>query len=109
MPLYKVTFQPMNVTVEVDPALYPYSRHGKAGSLLDIALAKGVPMEHACGGAGICGTCRVEVVEGADNLSPADDNELDNIDKYPGSGLNTRLGCQAVVQGDVTVRLHEKT
>ena len=105
MPKYKVTFQPANVTVEADPECYPYGKHGQAGGLLDISLAHGVQLEHACGGSGVCGTCRVEVVSGMENLTPADEDELDTIDKWPGSTLNSRLACQAVVKGDVAVRV----
>jgi hypothetical protein len=30
---------------------------------------------------------------------------MDVIDRIPGNTLSTRLACEAVVQGDVTVRL----
>ena len=33
---HKVTFLPMNVTVEVDDADLPYGDHGKPGSILKI-------------------------------------------------------------------------
>lgn len=102
---YKVTYQPAGIIVDVDPARYPCSRTGRPGSLLDIAVAHGVTIEHACGGGGICGTCHVEVLEGAGNLSPADEREQDLIDGVPGSTLHTRIGCLAVVQGNVTVQL----
>ena len=39
MAKHKVTFLPLNVTVEVDDAEYPLADHGRPGSLLDIALA----------------------------------------------------------------------
>ena len=105
MPKYKVTFEPANVTVEADPALYPYSRTGDAGSLLDIALAHGVHIEHACGGAGVCGTCHVIVTKGMENLSEADDDEYDRLEQVPSSTLNSRLACKAVVRGDVMVTI----
>lgn len=101
MPVYNVTFQPAGVTIEVDPALYPYHRHGRAGSLLDIALAHGVHIEHGCGGMGVCGTCHVVIEQGMENLSQPDDDELDRIQQMPNSGLSSRLACQAVVNGDV--------
>ena len=102
---YKVTFQPMGRTVEADPSRYPYGKHGQPGSLLDIALAHGVEIDHACGGVGVCGTCHVIVIEGGENLSPASDDELDLVDSIPGATLHTRLACQAVVQGDVIVTI----
>lgn len=103
MPRYRVTFKPAGVTVEVDSAHYPYGQHGRAGSLLGIALTHGVHIEHACGGVGICGTCHVLVEAGAEHLSPATDDEIDAVDAVPGNALNSRLACQAVVAGDVTV------
>jgi 2Fe-2S ferredoxin len=102
---YKVTFEPMGATVEVDPSLYPYSRHGQPGSLLDIALAHGVELEHACGGAGVCATCHVILVKGAENLSPPTDDELDVVDMAPNHTPDSRLACKAVVRGDVMVRV----
>ena len=102
---YKVTYDPAGASVEVRAELYPYGRHGAPGSLLDIALAHGVQIECACGGSGVCGTCHVLVREGAENLSEADEEELDVLDEVPGNTLHSRLACQAVVRGDVTVTI----
>jgi 2Fe-2S ferredoxin len=101
----KVTFQPMDVTVEIDADRPPAHTHGDPGCLLDLALASGVEIEHACGGTGVCGTCHVIVVEGEENLSPPDNDELDVLDQVPGNTLESRLACRAVVHGDVTVRV----
>ena len=102
----KVTFIPAGVTVEVDPADPPKQRDGEEGSLLSIALSGGVEIEHACGGVGVCGTCHVLVDSGAENLSEADDDELDVVDAVPANALNSRLACRAVVcGGDVTVTI----
>ena len=105
MGIYKVRFEPAGVTVDADSDSYPYGAHGRAGSLLDIALAHGVQIEHACGGVGVCATCHVIVTEGGENLSEPDDEELDRVDYAPGSTPNSRLACQAVVKGDVTVTI----
>jgi ferredoxin, 2Fe-2S len=105
MTTYKVTFEPMGKTVEVDPARYPYDRHGEPGSVLEIALAHGVHIEHACGGVGVCGTCHVIAEKGAGNLSEADDDEMDAVERAPDNTLNSRLACRAIVCGDVTVRI----
>lgn len=105
MPNCKVTFEPAGVTVEVNPAHYPYGRHGRPGSLLDIALSHGVHIEHACGGAGACGTCHVIITAGMSNLSEPSDEELDRVDQAPGNTPDSRLACAAVVAGDVTVQI----
>jgi len=107
MTICKVTFLPMDVTVEVDPSLYPYGSAGRPGSILDIALSHGVTVTHMCGGTGACGTCHVTIESGMDNLSQADEDEMDVIDRVPDNMLNTRLACEAVVGGDVVVRIPE--
>lgn len=53
-----------------------------------------------CGGYGQCGTCIVEVVQGADNLSPRTAFEDRKLKRKPDS---YRLACQAIVNGPVTV------
>ena len=69
MAVHKVTFLPLNRTVEVDDGKYPLADHGRPGSLLDIALANDIHLEHNCGGSCACTTCHVIVREGAENLS----------------------------------------
>ncbi|HFB98561.1 MAG TPA: 2Fe-2S iron-sulfur cluster binding domain-containing protein [Bryobacterales bacterium] len=101
----KVTFLPADVTVEFDPENLPYSGHGKPGSLLDIALNFGIDLEHACGGNCACTTCHVIVREGEENLSEMEDDEADKVDEAAGVTLHSRLGCQAVVKGDVVVEI----
>ena len=103
--MHKVTFLPDGVTVEVLPEHYPYGRTGVPGSILDIALSHGVHIDNACGGAGVCGTCMVEIVEGMDHLSECTEDELDTIERQPDNTRQSRLACQAVVGGDVAVRV----
>jgi 2Fe-2S ferredoxin len=105
MAKHKVTFLPLNVTVEVDDAEYPLADHGRPGSLLDIALAKGIHLEHNCGGSCACTTCHVVVREGEENLSAMEKDEVDRLDTAEGLTLHSRLGCQAVVRGDVVVEI----
>jgi len=105
MATHKVTFVPLNITVEVDDGQYPLADHGKPGSLLDIALAHNVSLEHNCGGSCACTTCHVVVREGEENLSPMEQDEEDRLDTAEGLTLHSRLGCQAVVKGDVVVEI----
>ncbi len=53
---------------------------------------------------GICGTCVVEVLEGADKLAPPDEDELEILELYAGGMPNARLACQIDVQADIRVR-----
>jgi 2Fe-2S ferredoxin len=106
----KVTFlrdgeEPVTVTYE--PGVTPYHEHGREGSLLDIALNYGIDLQHACGGNCACTTCHVIVKQGEENLTPMDDDEDDRLYLADGLTLHSRLGCQAVVKGDVTVEIAE--
>ena len=53
-----------------------------------------------CGGYGQCGTCVVDIVEGANNLSPRTAAEEKMLRKRPST---CRLACQATVQGPISV------
>ena len=105
--LVKITFQPMGKTVEVDLDKMPYKEHGKQGSFLDIALNHGLHLEHACGGNCACTTCHVWVHKGAELLSQAQDDELDRLDMAADLQLNSRLGCQVVIErpGELVVEI----
>ena len=107
MAVHRVTFLPLNVTVEVDDTAYPLADHGLPGSLLDIALAHDVPLAHNCGGSCACTTCHVIVRDGEENLSEMQADEEDRLDMAEGLTIHSRLGCQAVVRGDVTVEIPE--
>ena len=73
--------------------------------MLDIALAHGIELEHNCGGSCACTTCHVVVKEGEENLSEMAEDEEDRLDTAEGLTIHSRLGCQAVVRGDVVVEI----
>lgn len=102
---HKVTILPENFTIDYDPEAMPYSEHGLQGSILDICLNNKVHLEHACGGSCACTTCHIIVRKGDRNLSEAEEDELDRVDQAAGVTLHSRLGCQAIVLGDVTVEI----
>ncbi len=60
----------------------------------------GVRVSQVCGGDGACGTCRIEVVEGLDNLTAPTPEET-----YKELDPPYRLSCQAKLLGDVIVRV----
>ena len=74
-------------------------------TILDAAKQHGVPLEHACGGIGACSTCHVYIREGMDNLSEMTEDEADTLDTAVGITLESRLGCQSKVHGDVVVEI----
>ena len=96
----KVTFLPLDKTVEFDLDSLPYKEHGKPKSLLDVALNFGFHLEHACGGNCACTTCHVVVIKGAECLSEMDDEEQDRLDMAADLTLHSRLGCQSVIEQD---------
>lgn len=96
---YTITFQPMNVKVEVDPKKLPYSREGQKGSILEIALGNGIEIDHACGGVCACSTCHVIVRKGFETIPAANEDEEDQLDNAPGLTPQSRLSCQSVPDG----------
>ena len=74
-------------------------------SLLDIALAHGIEIQHACGGFCACTTCHCEVMEGNANLQAPDEDELERLSILDERTDHSRLACQAKVKGNVTVRI----
>lgn len=105
MPTVTFIVEGQERTFDVDLPSLPYSHHGLQGSLLDIAKNLDVPLEHACGGSCACTTCHVIVREGAGNLSDMQDDEADRLDTAWDLTPQSRLGCQAVVHGDVVCEI----
>ena len=100
---YRLTFLPHNTTVDVEPKKLPYGRHGQPGSILDIALAAGVELDHSCGGVCACSTCHVIVRKGLESCNEATEGELDELEEARGLTTESRLGCQCVPNGDCDV------
>ena len=99
----KVTFiiDGQEKTVEFEHGELPYSHHGLPESFLDVAMNLGVPLEHACGGSCACTTCHLIIRKGMENLSEMQDDEADRLDTAWDLTTSSRLGCQAIVKGDV--------
>ena len=100
----KVTFiiDGTEKTVEFEHGQLEYQHHGLPESFLDVAMSLGIPLEHACGGSCACTTCHLIIRKGMANLSEMEDNEADRLDTAWDLTTSSRLGCQAVITGDVT-------
>lgn len=85
--------------VLVDPATFHFGNIGLEGSILDIADAAGVEINHSCGGVCACSTCHVHVQQGGSSCSPATEDEEDMLDEAPDVGPDSRLACQCVPNG----------
>ena len=79
---------------------------GKFANLREAALKHGIDVYVGmdrlanCKGHGMCGTCTMEIVEGAENLSPKTKIEGFQLKGKPG---NVRLSCQTEVLGNICV------
>jgi uncharacterized 2Fe-2S/4Fe-4S cluster protein (DUF4445 family) len=68
--------------------------------LLRAVNEMGIKISQVCGGDGACGTCRVEVIEGWDNLTPQTPDEI-----YKELEAPYRLSCQSKLKGDVVLKV----
>ncbi len=87
-----VRFEPSGRTIVVEPGTL----------LIDAARGAGLPVAQSCGGMAICSWCRMQVLEGEEGLSavgPPEQRLIRRQSLKPGE----RAGCQAEVQGTVTV------
>lgn len=57
-------------------------------------------VKQVCGGKGLCATCHVRVVAGAQALSPLSSRERSTLSLITGADATSRLACQAKVIGD---------
>jgi ferredoxin len=71
-------------------------------NLMDAILQTGLALGQSCDGIALCGFCRVRVLEGIENLTPAEAEEK-KVLAAEHSGDDERLACCASVHGPVTV------
>jgi len=102
---YKLKFPALNREIAVDPAKVPYSETGIEGSILEIALAHGVEIDHACGGVLACSTCHIYVKKGLSSCNEATDAENDELEKAPKFSFQSRLACQCVPSGSEDIEI----
>ena len=72
-------------------------------SLLDIIEDNGMHLNSNCGAVCACSTCHVYVNVGDEFLPEISDREEDFIDRAINPRLESRLGCQCIVQSDDAV------
>ena len=100
----KVTFifrDKTRKTVEFEQGKLPFHEHGLPESFLDVAMHVGISLEHACGGSCACPTSHLIIREGEQHLSEMEEKEADRLDTAWELTTSSRLGCQAVITGDV--------
>lgn len=85
---------------------------GDDQSLLEICLNNGIELHHNCGGVCACSTCHLYVANGMNYLEELSDKEEDFIDRAVNPRINSRLGCQCVLQpgtGELEITLPDQT
>ncbi len=71
-------------------------------SVLEASQLGGILHASVCGGRGRCSTCRVRIIDGWDKLNPPSDKETAVLRRV-GAPEGTRLACQSIPTGDVSV------
>src|ERR1700746_3703598 len=102
----KVVFVNEKTEIEVPAGANLREEARKAG----IQIYKGLDRYLNCRGFGLCGTCRVLVKKGMENLSPKTVMEKLNLNLHPltmlaaiGHENEIRLSCQVRVNGDCAI------
>ena len=81
-------------------------------SLLEVILDAGIELHHNCGAVCACSTCHLYVKKGMEFLEELSDKEEDFIDRALIPRIESRLGCQCVIQegsGEIEVTLPDQT
>jgi 2Fe-2S ferredoxin len=78
-------------------------------TILQAARQCGAPEGDRCGAVCACSTCHVYVVKGFDATSEIEDEEYDILDKAFDVRMESRLGCQAKIHGDVDVEISDES
>lgn len=90
----KVTFEPVGKTVSDSSA-----------SLMELAQAANTGLRGDCGGAGVCGKCRVQIVKLYGEISEPTEKERDHL-KEDELAAGYRLACQTrMISGKCTVHI----
>src|SRR4026208_1712760 len=81
-------------------------------TLLEICLKNDIDLHHNCGGVCACTTCHLYIDKGMEYVDEITDKEEDFIDRAVNPRLNSRLGCQSLLndgEGVIEVTLPDQT
>ena len=87
---YQVTIEPLGETIDVE----------EGQSILDAALRAGIWIPYACNH-GLCGTCKIDVLEGEINHQHASPFALMDIERDE----NKTLACCATLESDIVIEV----
>lgn len=106
--MYKIKFKFEQKGLE--PVILENVESGR--SLLEIALEHDIDLHHNCGGVCACTTCHLYIEKGMEHIDEITDREEDFIDRAVNPRLNSRLGCQSVLnddEGEIEVTIPDQT
>lgn len=74
----------------------------RGANLMTSLLDQQIPVASSCGGDGVCGKCRIQILKGENHLTSANETEVflaesNNLKK------NERISCQTEVLGDIEI------
>lgn len=93
-----------------DPSFSPVEvLVNKGDTVLDAALDNNISLHHNCGAVCACSTCHVYINAGMDTLPEITDKEEDFIDRAVNPKINSRLACQCIIRGDVSVTIPDQS
>ena len=71
-------------------------------NLLTALLNAGIPVASSCYGDGVCAKCRLEIIQGMENLS--EEKEIETFLKQKNKmEKSQRIACQVKLSGDIVV------
>jgi len=106
--MYKITFRFEQKGLE--PVVLENIESGQ--SILEVALKNEIELHHNCGGVCACSTCHLYIDKGESFVEELSDKEEDFIDRAVNPRLNSRLGCQCLLNeggGVIEVTLPDQT
>ncbi|MGZ3772894.1 MAG: 2Fe-2S iron-sulfur cluster-binding protein [Pseudobdellovibrionaceae bacterium] len=71
-------------------------------NLMNALLDENIPVASSCNGDGICAKCKIEILNGAENLSQENETEIFLKEKF-NLPKTIRISCQTEIIGDITV------
>jgi len=93
---FKISFEKARAEILVTSA------QARSLTLMQILLNSGTPVASSCQGDGVCAKCRVQVIQGHENLSAPSPTEIFLRDRHSLES-DERVSCQVHLLGDITV------
>ena len=99
----RIRVEPSGAEIEVPAGTRLMAAADQAAADIDGELFIG----ECCEGRFECGNCCLEILEGAENLSPVTPEEAELL-KTVADGDNWRASCAAIINGDVVAKVPDR-